>query len=217
MYESEILGVYQECNIRKFPIDCNAIVRRLGFTLVSYKELAENNEEYRRLCLYSSDAFTWYGDQLMICYNHRINRRRIRFSIMHEVGHYILQTNNEDEADNFAAGILAPPAIILDRKICDAEKVSRYFDISITAANHAVMESHTYNQSDGGRIAGYFRSFMLDNDIFSYPIRPAAKKGIRTERERQFYERELWLAENYAGFAEMAFINRDLDAFFPFG
>ena len=214
MYESEILDVYKRCDVRSFPIDCRKIIRRLGYFLVSYGELASNHAEYKRLCLYSSDAFTVYDDR-MVCYNHKANRRRIRFSLMHECGHIALGTKNEDEADDFAANILAPPAIILDRGIIGADRVSRYFDISVSAANHAVISTRGYDKSEGERITAYFRSFLRDPDFLSVPVKPVIRKGRRTKRERMFDEREAWLAENYDRFGEMAFVSRDIEAFFP--
>ena len=216
MYESEILDVYKRCDVRSFPIDCRKIIRRLGYSLVSYGELASDHAEYKRLCLYSNDAFTVYDDR-MVCYNHKANRRRIRFSLMHECGHIVLGTKDEDKADDFAANILAPPAIILDRDIIGADRVSRYFDVSVAAANHAVINTRGYDRSAGDRIAAYFRSFLREPDFLSVPVKPVIRKGRRTKRERLFDKREAWLAENYPGFGGMAFTERDLEAFFPFG
>ena len=139
VYESEILDVYKRCGVKNFPIDCREIVTRLGFILASYADLAENHEEYKRFCLYSSDAFTLYGERNVICYNHKSNHKRIRFSLMHEVGHYILQTDDEDTADQFAAEILVPIPIARSYLCFKSDAISKQFDVSVAMANRAVM------------------------------------------------------------------------------
>lgn len=218
MYESEIVEIYRKCNIRDFPIDCYAIVKALGFTLVSYGDLAKNHEEYKLLCLCSGDAFTSFDD-MMICYNQKNSRRRIRFNLMHEIGHYVLQTSDEDEADAFASGILAPPAVIIDRRFGSAEKISIYFDISIAAANHALIGSFYYDRSAGEQILDHFRPPLDLTELMAIPIRPeiSIKKREPSKRQLQFEERTAWLSKNYPRFADLAFIERDLDAFFPAG
>ena len=206
MYESEIAEIYQKCNIRDFPIDCCAVVKALGFTLVSYGDLAESHAEYKRLCLYSSDAFTACGD-MMICYNHKNSPRRIRFSLMHELGHYVLDTGDEDKADAFASNILAPPAVIIERRLNSAEKISSFFDMSIAASNHALISSLGYDVAAGAPIMMYFNSLRYES-VLNRP-RPARRKKSSLE---QFYnERSIWLSQNYPHFNDLAFVKRDYD------
>lgn len=216
MYEAEILDVYRKCNIRNFPIDCEAIIRGFGFDLVSYEKLAKNHEEYKRLCLYSNDAFTSFEDR-MICYNNRNIHTRIRFSLMHEIGHCVLQTDDEDPADIFAANIIAPPAIILHRKLKNADEISRYFGMSISAANNAVRGVRGYNIDDGADLIDYFRSFCLETDFRSVPVVQKSVRRRRTKRMRVFEEREAWILDNVPEVHDLAFRAREREAFFPFG
>ena len=217
MYESIILDVYRKCNVREFPINCKSIARGLGFDLISYDDLAENHDEYKRLCICSNDAFTHYGNRMVIFYNPKSNRGRIRFSIMHEIGHYILQTESEDEADCFSASILAPPAIILDRKLQTADEISSFFGLSISAANSAVINVRGYNITDGADLISYFRSFSLETDFRSVPVVQKAVRRRRTKRMRVFEEREAWILENVPEVHDLAFRARNREAFFPYG
>lgn len=216
MYESEILDVYRMCNVRSFPIDCEVIVRGCGFDLVSYKDLAKDHEEYKRLCLYSNDAFTSFEDR-MICYNNRIRHTRIRFSLMHEIGHCVLQTDEEDPADTFAANILAPPAIILAKKLQNADEISRFFGLSVSAANNAVRSIRGYNIIDGADLISYFRSFSLETDFRSVPVMQKIVRKRRSKRMKLFEEREAWILENVSEVHDLAFRAREREAFFPFG
>ena len=173
VYESELLDVYKRCGVKNFPIDCREIVTRLGFILASYADLAENHEEYKRFCLYSSDAFTLYGERNVICYNHKSNHKRIRFSLMHEVGHYILQTDDEDAADAFAASILAPIPIARRNIIVTADYVCKTFDVSVAMANRVVMAckgKRVYDKHEKALIR-YFDSFDEKEPRKKEPIR----------------------------------------------
>ena len=80
---------------------------------------------------------------------------RIRFSLMHELGHILLDhkassVKNEDEADYFASCILAPRIMIhhlrLNNKYSKvtADDIHDYFDISISASNRALMDYHNW-------------------------------------------------------------------------
>ena len=209
------MDVYRKCNVRRFPIDCEAIVRGCGFDLVSYKDLAKNHEEYKRLCLYSNDAFTSFEDR-MICYNNRNINTRIRFSLMHEIGHYVLKTENEDTADSFSASILAPPAIILAKKLQNADEISRFFGLSVSAANNAVRSVREYDINNGADLISYFRAFSLETDFKSIPVVQKAVRR-RTKRMRMFEEREAWILENVPEVHDLAFRAREREAFFPFG
>lgn len=117
-----VLDVYRTCRIRSFPIDCASILKAYGFTLYTYQDLRGTNPElYAAARKYSDDAFKF---RMSIFYNADGVDGRIRFSLMHELGHHMLGHNEhsaeeEEEADCFASHVLAPRILIhhmLDRK-----------------------------------------------------------------------------------------------------
>ena len=131
--------VYRECDIIDVPIDCCAIIEALGYDLVPYSCLSRSKRlACRRI---SEDAFTTGGT---IYYNDtEAFYTRVRFSLMHELGHLLLQhsdsdTLREQEADTFASWMLAPR---VDLELCQKIEVSEVagrYDISLTAARYIV-------------------------------------------------------------------------------
>lgn len=143
LISEKILGIYKECNITSFPIDCISILKHYGYKVLTYSELQSINEEFKILCsLLSDDAFS---DSIhrIVAYNHKTNAGRIRFSLMHELGHIVLSHTshsqaNEDEADYFASNILAPRSVIFRSKVNTAEALREKFGLSYAAANIAL-------------------------------------------------------------------------------
>lgn len=147
LYETinqRIFEVFEKCEIRSFPIDCEGILRQYGFRLCAYEELKNSNPElYCASKTFSDDAFKF---RMTVYYNSICNKGRIRFSLMHEFAHYILGHKNkspeiEDEADYFASCILAPRILIhhlLNKR--NAETIHNYFGLSYAASNRALAD-----------------------------------------------------------------------------
>lgn len=76
---------------------------------------------------------------MIIAYNSHNSNGRIKFSLMHELGHHILEHAggselNEQEANAFASCILVTRMAIHYSKCKDAEEVSKIFCMSYDAA-----------------------------------------------------------------------------------
>lgn len=133
-----ILKVYKDCNIKSFPIDCFNILNTYGIKAYPYDSLPDKLKEY---CMrFSEDAIN-YKD--VICYNNHHPTGRIRFSLMHELGHFILkhsQNDNQDieqQANFFASNILAPRMAIHYAKCDKTSAISVQFGITKEAAQYA--------------------------------------------------------------------------------
>lgn len=101
----------------------------------------KNTELYEMCLAYSEDAFR-EGATMIVAYNDEKPTGRIRFSLMHELGHHILKhngdsNNNEKEANAFASFILAPRMAIHYAKCKNANDVSHIFEMSHEAAKNA--------------------------------------------------------------------------------
>ncbi len=130
------LEVYKKCNIKSFPIDCFKIIKGLGIPLYKYSELP--GPKARKCLLVSNDAFTLQG---VIFYNDEFpHKERQRFSLMHEVGHIVLNhvgecPKNEKEADFFSSNILAPRPIMQYLHCESVKDIYNTFNVSCMAAN----------------------------------------------------------------------------------
>ena len=159
MYEKEVLEIYKKCQVERFPIDCGEILHYFNYKTVTYSQAADGDEaKIHLLEKKSSDSFT-SRSRRTVFYNDRRDRRRIRFTLMHELGHIYLETDDEDSADIFASEILAPAAIAYYRRFWYAEMITGFFDISTAAANHVVIKARIKPTGDAERLLAYY----LDN------------------------------------------------------
>ena len=164
-----ILEIYRKCNIKSFPFSCFQLLKDCGFDTRTYEYLEYKNRElYELCCLYSEDAFT-YKDT--IYYNNNRPKGRIRFSLMHELGHIVLKHEGaydwqEVEANTFASHILAPRIAIYYARCHCPEDVSRRFGLSPEASDYAYRSYLTWYRQvchNNNRISptdrAYYRHF----------------------------------------------------------
>lgn len=86
---------------------------------------------------------------LYIYYDDSMYERRIRFTIMHEIGHIILEHTEhsdlaESEADFFARYALAPPPLIHKYKPEDYYELANIFQVSLECAMYAMRAYHMW-------------------------------------------------------------------------
>ena len=139
------LEVFKKCDVKTFPIDCIKIITGLGIPLYKYSDLPE--KKINKCLQVSNDAFTLQG---VIIYNDKFpHKERQRFSLMHEVGHIVLNhkgesSDNEKEADLFASNILAPRSIIWYLHLDSVKNICETFDVSCMAANRILADYKTF-------------------------------------------------------------------------
>lgn len=143
LISDKIYNVFYECEIHEFPVDCLKILGHYGFRIYTYSEMHSINDRLYEICKkYSNDAFRYHD---IICYNQDNIESRTRFSLMHELGHFILDhkettQENEDEADYFASCILAP-RVAIHRTLCrTADAIHDTFGLSYAASNRALID-----------------------------------------------------------------------------
>lgn len=137
-----IIEVYKYCNVQSFPINCFDLLKKYGYMVLTYEELKNISSELYELCSsYSEDAMS-HKDYKIAAYNSSQPYTRIRFSLMHELAHIVVEKAigrniTEGEADFFASNILAPRMAIHYSKCRNASDVSRFFGMSKEAAEYA--------------------------------------------------------------------------------
>jgi hypothetical protein len=142
------LDVFKKCNIKSFPINCYDILKQYDIEVYPYSSLSDNLREY---CIkFSNDALK-YRDK--VCYNDDLPPGRIRFSLMHELGHIVLNHSNnhtpqmEQEANCFASNILAPRMTIHYAKCKNETDVSKLFGIQSSIDHHYKNENKLIYQN----------------------------------------------------------------------
>ncbi len=127
-----VLSIYEQCGINNLPFDCIEVLEKKGFTCIKYSQLPEN--KFLACMELSPDSCT-LGNS--IYYNDKKSKRRIRFSLMHELGHIELKTEEETVANLFASNILCPSIALYFSKLNNIREISNLFDISLECAKYA--------------------------------------------------------------------------------
>lgn len=145
--EKEVIELYKIVKIDRFPIDCFDLCKQLGIEVVPYSSKSKkalnqigdaSKDGFSALFQYSDGSLKW-----KIYYNDSIPKERIKFTIMHEMGHIRLDHTEhselaEAEANYFAKYSLAPPPLIHQLHIEDYVDLAYKFGISLTCAYYAM-------------------------------------------------------------------------------
>jgi len=131
--------LFQEHGVNCVPISGFEIACRLGIKVRPYSAYPIME---RCLLIKMSEEGFFIRSENVIYYNDLRPYPRINFTILHEIGHYVLGHLEESsvakmEADFFAAYALAPPVLIHKLGITNYQELSTVFGLSIEAANNA--------------------------------------------------------------------------------
>ena len=188
LIQTKILTIMKRCNIKSFPIDCFAILKKLEIPLYPYSSLSANKQQ--QCFLISDDAFIladaiYYNDLV------KFDSRR-RFSLMHELGHITLNHKEQDspqkeqEANFFASHLLAPRMLIHYSGCKNAQDVAQFFQLSLEASDYAFRDYRRWH-----RMAAY-RLTMADQAIYDYFYSPDIKKFAYDTHPCAFCERNIY-------------------------
>lgn len=190
MYEKEILDIYQKCNITYFPFSCDDVIHSLGYEIETYSHLIEKDPRSKSIIKkYTHDSFLSRKKHIVF-FNDRADNHRQLFSKAHEIGHIVLESDDEDSANTFASNFLAPRPITFQQGLKTAEQIRDYYGISISAANQALIGPFYYPDKYGEELMKYFENlhkpkYKISDIEFrvEYPDpTPEEKWRIETER-----------------------------------
>lgn len=186
------LEVYTECGITSFPIDCIAILNHYDFKVYSYKELEDKNQELFHFCkTFTDDAFTWGN---IIAYNEKTKPERIRFSLMHELGHHVIglppaHQSYESYADYFASNLLAPRSVIWHLKIENVKDICNKFQVSAMAANRILEDYKLCRFWEYQQLHKSIRDcFYSSHSSLSTPSAAEVQELPHTEDDNNFFD-----------------------------
>lgn len=193
--EQAAQNVLQINNINSLPIKVKKIAKRFpNLKIRTYSWFSNKYKmSHEEVCEIadSQEGCCWYFktfDKYLILYNEKIpNKGRIRWTLAHELGHYILKHNEitnkaklsrssltdeeylefEREANCFARELLAPPPVIRKINISNKHFISNLCNISWEAANnvHKFLTTGTQlgiNYTSENPIVKQFSNFIYD-------------------------------------------------------
>lgn len=137
-----IIDIYIDYGIKTFPIDEKEVCKKMGVALIPYSEYDDN--ELKLLQKRSKLGFFAKATKLTpptIFYNDDMESKgAIRFTIFHELKHYVFEDDNEEEddlADFFARYFMCPIPYLLLKKIDSQNEIVSFCGTSIIAAKNA--------------------------------------------------------------------------------
>ena len=182
------LSIYRDCQICSFPLNCFAILDNYKIKVHAYSSLSDT---LRKHCLnYSDDALNYKGK---LCYNDKMPDGRIRFSLMHELGHIILKHSGnhtpqmEHEANYFASNILAPRMAIHYAGCRNENDVSKLFSLTHEAAQYAFDDYKRWY-----RRTVYYKMNAFDKAIYAHFYNDEAKCFIYNIKKCAYCDREIY-------------------------
>ncbi len=170
------LTVFKHCKIDSFPLDCWDIINQYGFKVKKYSELKPKKLE---ACLELSEDAATLEDT--IYYNESKNPKRIRFSLMHELGHIILGTQSETDCDKFSSHLLAPRIAIHYAKCKNAQDVVNVFGLSDQAAQLAFDNYRSWH-----RAVVVYGMTDLDKELYNYFYDESVDKFVWNKQKCDF-------------------------------
>lgn len=187
-----------ECHVKYFPVNCFEILKHYGYRIYTYSDLQTRNPELYDMCIsYSEDAFR-SGSMHIVAYNDKKPMTRIRFSLMHELGHHLLEhkndsSENEAEANYFASNLLAPRIAMYYAKLKTIIEVADLFDLSSSAAYYAAQDfSEWCNEIQRRGMHGYdkdlYKNFYNQNyGGFVYSVKKCECCGAEVYNSKKPY------------------------------
>lgn len=137
-----VAALYKKYDLKHYPIDAFSLCKKMGITLIPYTSLPL--AERIRACDASPDGFFAEYEEnktisWVIFYNDTTIPERIRFTILHEIGHIVLEHMEhsdvaEAEANFFAKYAIAPPPIVHLFKPEDPYDIMESFGLSFECA-----------------------------------------------------------------------------------
>ena len=143
-----VADLYERYSITTIPVDPYGLAKRMGITLVPYSTLKESvrsevNQAYKDGFKYLLEDLdigegTWY-----VWYDDEQSDERIRFTILHEIGHIVLGHLQESElaeleANFFAKFAIAPPILVNIIAPTDYVDIANAFGLSAECAYYSM-------------------------------------------------------------------------------
>ena len=170
----KVVKLFVDYNITCIPIDGFALARKMGITLVAYTSLSSEKKAFA--CQVSPDGFYVVSTDgyEYIFYNDAKDYARSNMTILHEIGHAVLEHDErvppeiaEAEAGFFAKYAFSAPPLVHQFHPSSPEDITRVFGNSHEAAVYAYEYYQKWLQYSGVsyksyelRLVNQFQQFM---------------------------------------------------------
>ena len=140
--KGEVIHIFITYKAKCIPVSGFEIASKMRITSISYSSLTKR--KLKAAMKTSEDGFFLEAEGHEYIFYNDIDRsyERQNWTILHEIGHVVLDHNGhgdreEAEADFFAKYAIAPPVLIHKIKADSVQDIYDAFDISLEAAEYA--------------------------------------------------------------------------------
>lgn len=137
-----IVDLFIKYDVKCIPISGFELASKMGIKVIPYSSFPEEKQKllFKRI----KDGFfvEKTDSEFYIYYNNTQTYGRINNTILHEIGHIVLDHTEESELSEaevnfFAKYALVPPVLVHKLEINDPNKIAELFDVSIEASYYA--------------------------------------------------------------------------------
>ena len=160
-----IYDLYQDYDIKTFPVDEVEVCNKLGVALVPYSAYPR---EGRKLLKKKSEMGFFVKESKeqppTIYYNDRFGSKgAIRLTIFHELKHYVFNDENDDDddlADYFARHFMGPTPYLMQKGFDSPNEIISFCGMSMEAARNAYSNIVSRRNKYGMDLFDYEVSFI---------------------------------------------------------
>lgn len=167
-----IVELFTKYDVKCIPISGFELALKMGIKVIPYSSFPE--EKQRLLFRRSKDGFfvEKTDNEFYIYYNDTQNYGRINNTILHEIGHIVLDHTEdselaEAEVNFFAKYALVPPVLAHKLGVDNPYKIAELFDVSMEAAFYAFNYYKKWLRYGSENYTDYEMKLI---DLFKYAI-----------------------------------------------
>lgn len=168
--KESVVATFEKFGIKTIPIDCFELAQKMGFKIVPFSQLDDEQLNALRFCEGEAIMFIIDEDKYIFYNDINNNSTRQRFSIFHEIGHYILGHKQESElarleANFFASYAIAPIPLIWKTNCGTILKICKTFDVSFDCATKIIYNFENWQRITKANLKPYEEKLLK---LFSF-------------------------------------------------
>lgn len=158
--KESVVAMFEKYEINNYPIDCFELAQKMGFKVVPFSRLDDEQLNSIRFCEGEAIMFIIDEDKYIFYNDINNNSTRQRFSIFHEIGHYILGHKQESEmarleANFFASYAIAPLPLVWKTNSNTILKICQSFDVSFDCATKVIYNFENWQRVRKNHLSSY--------------------------------------------------------------
>lgn len=166
--KESVVATFEKYGVNEYPIDCFRLAKLMGFKVVPFSKL--DNDQLKAIRFCEGEAIMFIVDEEKYIFYNDINNNitRQRFSIFHEIGHYVLGHKAESElarleANFFASYAIAPLPLVWKTNCDSILKVCNTFDVSVECATKIIYNLENWQRVTKHKLTLYEKRLL---DLF---------------------------------------------------